>query len=189
MREKSNRHVGFFGRKIRYVKKKFVPPATQFGQWNNRVQVTRLPRHREEGICWFLRVWSDARRASPQKDSSWPHINKSCSEATCTCTDKYIDGKVVERVESMVWRGYEPGIIVEVKEALIANGGAGFSAWEPFWVSADNQTLWGVGSNWENVAFFDFNNNLLTHCGIEAFGDYNVNKGHFWSKYVVCRKW
>lgn len=64
--------------------------------------------------------------------------------------------------------------IVEVKEALIVNGGAGFSAWEPFWVSADNQTLWGVGSNWENVAFFDFNNNLLTHCGIEAFGDYNV---------------
>lgn len=64
--------------------------------------------------------------------------------------------------------------IVEVKEALLANGGAGFSAWEPFWVSADNQTLWGVGSNWENVAFFDFNNNLLTHGGIEAYGDYNV---------------
>lgn len=64
--------------------------------------------------------------------------------------------------------------IVEVKEALIANGGAGFSAWEPFWVSANNQTLWGVGSNWENVAFFDFNNNLLPHCGIEAYGDYNV---------------
>src|SRR3712207_8656828 len=41
--------------------------------------------------------------------------------------------------------------LIEVKEALIANGGAGFCAWEPFWVSANNQTLWGVGSNWENV--------------------------------------
>ena len=64
--------------------------------------------------------------------------------------------------------------LIEVKEALIANGGAGFSAWEPFWVSANNQTLWGVGSNWENVAFFDFNNNLLKHGGMEAYGDYNV---------------
>ena len=64
--------------------------------------------------------------------------------------------------------------IVEIKEALLANGGAGYCVWEPFWVSADNQTLWGVGSNWENVAFFDFNNNLLPHSGIEAYGDFNV---------------
>lgn len=56
----------------------------------------------------------------------------------------------------------------------MANGGAGFSAWEPFWVSADNQTLWGVGSNWENVAFFDFSNNLLPHGGIEAYREDNV---------------
>ena len=54
------------------------------------------------------------------------------------------------------------------------NGGAGFSVWEPFWVSASNKTLWGVGSNWENATFFDFNNNLLPHSAIEAYGDYNV---------------
>jgi arabinogalactan endo-1,4-beta-galactosidase len=64
--------------------------------------------------------------------------------------------------------------MLEVKEALLANGGAGFCVWEPFWVSANNQTLWGVGSNWENAAFFDFNNKLLPHGGIEAFGDNNV---------------
>lgn len=64
--------------------------------------------------------------------------------------------------------------LIEVKEALINNGGAGFCVWEPFWVSADNVTLWGVGSNWENVAFFDFNNNLLTHGGLEAFRNDNV---------------
>ena len=64
--------------------------------------------------------------------------------------------------------------LIEVKEALMNNHGAGFCVWEPFWVSADNQTLWGVGSNWENVTFFDFNNSLLPHCGIEAYGSNNV---------------
>ncbi|HEY9542719.1 glycoside hydrolase family 53 protein [Prevotella sp.] len=64
--------------------------------------------------------------------------------------------------------------LIEVKEALIANGGAGFCAWEPFWVSANNQTLWGVGSNWENVSFFDFHNNLLSHGGMESFREDNV---------------
>ncbi len=64
--------------------------------------------------------------------------------------------------------------LIEVKKALVENGGAGFSVWEPFWVSANNQTLWGVGSNWENVTFFDFDNKLLPHCGIEAYGDNNV---------------
>lgn len=62
--------------------------------------------------------------------------------------------------------------LIEIKEALLANGGAGYCVWEPFWVSANNQTLWGVGSNWENVVFFDFNNTLLPHCGIEAYGDF-----------------
>ena len=64
--------------------------------------------------------------------------------------------------------------LIEIKEALLANGGAGYCVWEPFWVSANNQTLWGVGSNWENVVFFDFNNTLLPHCGIEAYEDFNV---------------
>ena len=64
--------------------------------------------------------------------------------------------------------------LVEVKEAVRNNGGAGVIAWEPAWVSADNVTLWGTGSNWENVAFFDFNNNLLTHGGIEFYSENNV---------------
>src|SRR3712207_9258485 len=35
-------------------------------------------------------------------------------------------------------------------------------------------TLWGVGSNWENVSFFDFHNNLLSHGGMESFREDNV---------------
>lgn len=64
--------------------------------------------------------------------------------------------------------------LIEVKNAVRNNGGAGVLAWEPTWVSADNVTLWGVGSNWENVAFFDFDNELLTHGGIEFYSESNV---------------
>lgn len=64
--------------------------------------------------------------------------------------------------------------LIEVKNAVRNNGGAGVIAWEPSWVSANNQTLWGTGSNWENVAFFDFNNNLLSHGGIEFYSENNV---------------
>ena len=69
---------------------------------------------------------------------------------------------------------FQKDYVTEIKEALMNNGGAGFSVWEPFWVSASNKTLWGVGSNWENATFFDFDNNLLPHSAIEAYGDYNV---------------
>lgn len=61
-----------------------------------------------------------------------------------------------------------------VKRAVRDNGGAGVIAWEPEWVSASNVTLWGVGSNWENVAFFDFNNQLMKPGGIEFYSDDNV---------------
>lgn len=61
-----------------------------------------------------------------------------------------------------------------VKRAVRDNGGAGVIAWEPEWVSASNITLWGVGSNWENVAFFDFNNALMKPGGIEFYHDDNV---------------
>lgn len=64
--------------------------------------------------------------------------------------------------------------LIEVKEAVRDNGGAGVIVWEPAWVSADNVTLWGVGSNWENVTFFDFNNELMLPGGIEFFSEENV---------------
>ncbi len=63
--------------------------------------------------------------------------------------------------------------LIEVKNAVRDNHGYGVLAWEPGWVSSTNVTLWGVGSNWENVAFFDFNNELFTHGGIEFLNDNN----------------
>lgn len=64
--------------------------------------------------------------------------------------------------------------LVEVRKAVQDNGGAGVIAWEPTWVSAGNVTLWGTGSNWENVAFFDFNNALMKPGGVEFLSDNNV---------------
>lgn len=63
--------------------------------------------------------------------------------------------------------------LIEVKEAVRDNNGFGVLAWEPEWVSSTNVTLWGVGSNWENVAFFDFDNELLPHGGMEFLNDNN----------------
>lgn len=64
--------------------------------------------------------------------------------------------------------------LIEVKEAVRDNGGAGVIAWEPAWVSADNVTLWGIGSNWENVTFFDFSNALIKPGGVEFLSEENV---------------
>lgn len=64
--------------------------------------------------------------------------------------------------------------LIEVKNAVRNNGGAGVIAWAPEWVSASNVTLWGVGSNWENVTFFDFNNQLIKPGGVEFLSETNV---------------
>ena len=63
--------------------------------------------------------------------------------------------------------------LIEVKNAVRNNNGFGVLAWEPGWVSSTNVTLWGVGSNWENVTFFDFDNELFTHGGIDFLNDNN----------------
>ncbi|KAA3702837.1 arabinogalactan endo-1,4-beta-galactosidase [Bacteroides salyersiae] len=65
--------------------------------------------------------------------------------------------------------------LIEVRNEVRNNGGAGVIVWEPEWVSTPNQTtLWGAGSNWENVAFFDFNNNLLKPGGVDFLSEDNV---------------
>jgi arabinogalactan endo-1,4-beta-galactosidase len=43
----------------------------------------------------------------------------------------------------------------EVKEGK----GIGLIYWEPAWISANIKDLWGTGSAWENVAFFNFDGN------------------------------
>jgi len=63
-------------------------------------------------------------------------------------------------------------VLTEFSWLVKENGGLGVIYWEPAWVSTNCSTLWGVGSHWENAAFFDFNNNL--HNGI-GFLDYDYS--------------
>lgn len=44
--------------------------------------------------------------------------------------------------------------LTDLVKILKDNGGSGLLYWEPAWVSTNCKTLWGVGSHWENAAFF-----------------------------------
>jgi arabinogalactan endo-1,4-beta-galactosidase len=49
----------------------------------------------------------------------------------------------------------------DLTQAIIRGGGSGVQYWEPAWISSRLNDGWGVGSSWENNAFFDFNGNAL----------------------------
>lgn len=49
----------------------------------------------------------------------------------------------------------------DLTQAIIRGGGTGIMYWEPAWISSQLNDGWGVGSSWENNAFFDFNGNTL----------------------------
>ncbi len=49
----------------------------------------------------------------------------------------------------------------DLAQAVISGGGSGIMYWEPAWISSAYHDLWGIGSSWENNAFFDFKGNTL----------------------------
>jgi len=52
-------------------------------------------------------------------------------------------------------------IMVKMAEELIKGGAIGIIYWEPAWISSSMRDLWGQGSAWENVTYFDFEGNAL----------------------------
>jgi len=44
--------------------------------------------------------------------------------------------------------------LVDITQTVVDNGGIGVVYWEPGWISTGCRTRWGVGSNWENAAWF-----------------------------------
>jgi arabinogalactan endo-1,4-beta-galactosidase len=46
-------------------------------------------------------------------------------------------------------------------QTIIRAGGTGIMYWEPAWITSKLNDGWGIGSSWENNAFFDFNGNAL----------------------------
>ncbi len=51
--------------------------------------------------------------------------------------------------------------LVDLTQAIIANGGKGLVYWAPDWLSTKCRTRWGQGSSWENATLFDFDGNAL----------------------------
>jgi arabinogalactan endo-1,4-beta-galactosidase len=45
--------------------------------------------------------------------------------------------------------------MIDLTQLVRDSGGNGVVYWEPAWVSTKCKTRWGVGSNWENAAWFD----------------------------------
>ncbi|HSJ69021.1 MAG TPA: glycosyl hydrolase 53 family protein, partial [Anditalea sp.] len=63
-------------------------------------------------------------------------------------------------------------IMFKMSEELIAGGAIVIIYWEPAWISSPMRDLWGQGSAWENVTYFDFEGNALP-----AFGYVEEVKG------------
>ncbi|HKO81364.1 MAG TPA: glycosyl hydrolase 53 family protein [Chitinophagaceae bacterium] len=49
----------------------------------------------------------------------------------------------------------------DLTQAIIRGGGTGIMYWEPAWITSKLNDGWGIGSSWENNAFFDFDGNTL----------------------------
>jgi arabinogalactan endo-1,4-beta-galactosidase len=69
--------------------------------------------------------------------------------------------------EDSIIRGYpatregQKKFLMDVTQAVLANGGVGVLYWAPDWVSTDRTTQWGRRSSWENATLFDFDNEVL----------------------------
>ncbi len=48
--------------------------------------------------------------------------------------------------------------MIDLKNITQKAGASGIVYWEPAWISTKCETQWGVGSHWENAAFFDAGN-------------------------------
>ena len=46
--------------------------------------------------------------------------------------------------------------LIALNRKMINAGALGVIYWEPAWITSRMRDLWGTGSSWENVAFFDF---------------------------------
>jgi arabinogalactan endo-1,4-beta-galactosidase len=57
--------------------------------------------------------------------------------------------------------------LTDLTTELLDHSALGSVFWEPAWVSTSCQTEFGMGSNWENLAFYDFNDALITNGGVQ----------------------
>ncbi len=60
--------------------------------------------------------------------------------------------------------------LYDLAETVYENGGTGIIYWEPAWITSSMCDAWGRGSSYENVGFFDFNNNNTPLPAFDFFG-------------------
>ena len=94
-------------------------------------------------------------------------------------------------LEQLTW-------LVTLREALRATPhSVGFIYWEPFWVGSNTaRTKDFIGSNWENMSFFEFKNGVPTsvnkldkHGGINVFSTWNnIEKAYNFNESLKCLK-
>lgn len=63
--------------------------------------------------------------------------------------------------------------MVELTQAVIDGGGKGVIYWEPGWVPNTCQTLFGIGSGWDNSILFDGSNNNESLLGFDFYNKEN----------------
>ena len=60
-------------------------------------------------------------------------------------------------------------IMTTIAQAIKDAGGIGVVYWEPAWITSEMKDSWGIGSSWENNAFFDYEGNVVKAMDYPSF--------------------
>lgn len=70
----------------------------------------------------------------------------------------------------------QKNFLLDLSEIVEANGGSGVLYWEPAWMTSTLCDQWGQGSSYENVGFFDFNNDNKATVAFDFFDFCGTNR-------------
>ncbi len=124
--------------------------------------------HQPTSIAQTGSIVADLRAAYPEKavmifETGYPWTHDYADPAANILTTVHPDYAPLSPAMQQQW-------MLDLTEAVMANGGSGVFYWEPAWVSTPCYTPWGQGSHKENAAFFDFEGEVLDNGGMAWFG-------------------
>lgn len=70
----------------------------------------------------------------------------------------------------------QKNFLLDLAEVVEENGGSGILYWEPAWMTSTLCDKWGEGSSYENVGFFDFNNENKATVAFDFFDFCGTNR-------------
>lgn len=124
--------------------------------------------HQPTSIAQTGSIVADLRAAYPEKavmifETGYPWTLDYADPASNILATAHPDYAPLSPTMQKQW-------MLDLTEAVMANGGSGVFYWEPAWVSTPCYTPWGQGSHKENATFFDFGGEVLDGGGMEWFG-------------------